>query len=460
MRPVRLVTGAFLATTIGMAPLAAQTQNQSPNLIIISCDDLGYGDLGCQGHPTIRTPSIDRLAATGQRWTNFYVAAPVCTPSRAALLTGRLPIRSGMYGTQHRVLTPESNHGIPQSEVTLAEALANFGYRTMCVGKWHLGHGTEHLPNRHGFDAFFGLPYSNDMDAVYASPRIYQTPHSSYWNVPLMRDASIIERPANQPTLTQRYTQAAEDFLTVNRDRPFFLYLAHTMPHVPLFASSNFAGRSERGRYGDVVEELDASVGCILAKLSDLGIEDRTLVVFTSDNGPWLPFGLDAGSAGPLRGGKGGTFEGGMRVPMICNWPKVIHPGIVTGLGSTLDLMPTFCAMIGLHLPGGDDHFDGVDLSPALLGTGPSARQTLFYYRGAKLFAVRHGQWKAHYLTRSDFGSEPAIAHDPPLLFHLGHDPGERFEVGAENPDVIVTLRAIADHHLRHRTVAPSLLDN
>ena len=278
--------------------------SQRPNFIIIFADDLGYGDLGCYGHPTIHTPNLDRMAGQGMRFTQFYSAASVCTPSRAALLTGRLPIRSGMCSDSRRVLFPDSAEGLPQEEVTLAEALKAQGYATACIGKWHLGHHPEYLPTRHGFDTYFGIPYSNDMRPC-----------------PLMRNEEVLEEPAEQATLTARYTEEAIGFIKAHRDEPFFLYFPHTFPHVPLFASDRFKGTSKRGLYGDVVEELDWSVGQVLKALEECDLGDRTLVVFTSDNGPWLTQSERGGSAGLLREGKGSTWEGGMREPAIAWWP-------------------------------------------------------------------------------------------------------------------------------------------
>lgn len=305
-----LLAALALAAGAGAAPAA----ERPPNVVVVLCDDLGYGDLGCYGHPTVRTPNLDRMAAEGMKFTDFYSAAPVCTPSRAALLTGRLPLRSGMTSDARRVLFPDSAGGLPDTEVTLAEVLKGRGYATACIGKWHLGHLPQYLPTRHGFDSYFGLPYSNDMDRVAdRSPKgreAFWQPKIEYWNVPLMRDDKIVERPADQHTLTRRYTEEAVKFVGANRDRPFFLYLAHTMAHVPLFASAGFAGKSPRGLYGDAVEELDWSVGEVLKAVRAAGIETTTWVTFTSDNGPWLTFREHGGSAGLLREGKGSTWEG------------------------------------------------------------------------------------------------------------------------------------------------------
>jgi arylsulfatase A-like enzyme len=429
-----------------------QTAGRPPNFVVIFCDDLGYGDLGSFGHPIIRTPHLDRMAAEGQRWTSFYSADSVCTPSRAALLTGRLPIRTGMFSDTRRVLFPDSAGGLPASEITIAELLKTRGYATAAVGKWHLGFQPEYLPMKQGFDSYFGIPYSNDMDwtggSVPSAERRSRmmNPKIEYWNVPLMRDEEVIERPAEQATLTKRYTDEAVKFVSANKNRPFFLYLAHTMPHMPLFRSKEFEGKSARGLYGDVIEELDASVGRVLDTLRQLKLDRNTLVVFTSDNGPWAIFNEQGGSAGLLRGAKGGTYEGGMREPTIFWQPGTIKPGVVAGIGSTLDLLQTFCAMAGVKAPA-DRALDGYDLSAALWGKGPSPRQTMFYWRGSKLYAARHGPFKAHFITQSEYGGEAAATHATPELYNLDHDPSEKYNVAQMHPEVIAEIRRIAEAH-------------
>jgi arylsulfatase A len=406
-----------------------------PNMVIIFADDLGYGDLGCFGHPTIRTPHLDRMAAEGTKLTQFYSAASVCTPSRAALLTGRLPIRNGMCSDSRRVLFPDSGGGLQDSEITIAEALKATGYATCCVGKWHLGHLPQFLPTRRGFDEYFGIPYSNDMKPS-----------------PLMDNEKVIEEPADQTTLTRRYTERAVPFIERNKDRPFFLYFAHTFPHVPLFASGKFKDTSLRGLYGDVVEELDWSMGQILSVLRKHGLAERTLVFFTSDNGPWLIMKLNGGSAGLLRGGKGSTWEGGMREPCLAWWPGKIAAGSVTyGLSSTLDLFPTCLGLAGLKLPE-DRIIDGVNMLPMLLGTGESERKVMFFYRGTRLMAVRKGPWKAHFITQAGYG-EAAKKHDPPLLFHLEHDPSEKYDVAQNHSAVIADIMKEVERH--RATVKP-----
>jgi arylsulfatase A-like enzyme len=425
-----------------------------PNFVIIFADDLGYGDLACYGHPTIRTPNLDRMAAEGQRWTDFYVADSVCTPSRAALMTGRLPIRSGMCSDVRRVLFPDSSGGLPQSETTLAEALKPRGYTTACIGKWHLGHLPQYLPTNNGFDYYFGIPYSNDMDRV-GGPQgreAFKNPRIEYWNVPLMRNTEIIERPADQNTLTKQYTEEAVQFIERSKDRPFFLYLAHTMVHVPLFRSDAFRGKSPRGLYGDAVEEVDWSVGQVLDTLRREELADNTLVVFTSDNGPWLTFNLLGGSAGLLREGKGCTFEGGMREPCITWWPGTIQPAVVREIGCTMDLFTTMVKLAAGQVPT-DRIVDGLDLSPVLFGKGPSPRNTMFYYRDAQLYAARKGSFKAHFITQSGYGPDKPETHDPPLLYDLDHDPSEKFDVAQYHPNVIADIRKVVAEH--QRTLIP-----
>jgi arylsulfatase A len=451
----------FAWGTLASCALAATTVD-APNLIVVFADDLGYGDLGCFGHPTIATPQLDRMAAEGMKLTQFYSAAPVCTPSRAALLTGRLPGRSGMCSDTRRVLFPNSKGGLPSREITLAEVLHEHGYATACIGKWHLGHLPQFLPMRQGFDRYFGIPYSNDMDRrANVGPRgraAFWDPKTEYWNVPLMRDAEIIERPAQQHTITRRYTEEAVKFIRENRDRPFFLYLPHSMPHVPLFASSDFQGRSRRGLFGDVIEEIDWSVGQILETVRTLQLDQRTLVVFTSDNGPWLVFDDHGGSAGLLKGGKGSTWEGGMREPAIAWWPGTIPAASIgSDVASTMDLFATMHALLGIELPA-DRVYDSYDLTPMLTATGHSQRELLFYYRGYRLMAVRQGPWKLHFITQNGYGQGPT-EHDPPLLFQLEHDPSERFNVADKHPDIIEDIKRAVTQHREHFEPAQSQLE-
>jgi len=460
-----LIAGASVA--VALAALTAQPIARPPNIVIILADDLGYGDLGSFGSPNIRTPRLDRMAAEGQKWTNFYVQ-PVCSPSRAALLTGRLPIRSGMYGVASggapKVFRDNAADGLPPDEITIAEMLKTRGYATEIVGKWHLGSLREFLPMNQGFDHWFGLPFSHDMrmtapreDGLHSAA--YYAPKPEYWDVPLMRDGDVVERPVDHRTLTRRYTEEAVRFIEQHRGAPFFLYLAHNLPHIPLARSPEFEGHSSAGMYGDVVEEIDASAGRILDALTSAGIERNTLVVFTSDNGPWLPFGRHGGSAGPLREGKGTTWEGGVRTPAIFWWPGTVRPAVVTGLGSAMDLFTTSAKLAGAEVPA-DRVIDGVDLRAALTSGAPSPRHLLFYYWDSELRAVRKDAYKAHFITSGAYGEgEPRREHNPPLLFNLAEDPGERHDVAAQHPELIADLAREADAHRRAMKAGPPRFD-
>lgn len=434
---------AFGAGPAGDAPTP-------PNFVILFCDDLGYADLGCYGHPTIRTPHLDRMAAEGLRFTQFYASAPVCTPSRAGLMTGRYAIRSGLCSNQRRVLFPDSTGGLPADEITIAEALKARGYATACIGKWHLGHLPEFLPTKHGFDRYFGIPYSNDMP----SPGVKRL---NWPPVPLIRDLETIESDPDQRLITERYTAEAIQFIkdVAGQEgaarKPFLLYLPHTMPHVPLYASDKFAGKSPRGLYGDVVETIDWSTGEILRTLRELGLAENTLVFFTSDNGPWRTQGPRGGSAGLLRGGKGSTWEGGMRVPGIAWCPGKIQPGVTTALATTLDLFPTLLSLAGVELPR-DRPLDGYDLRSVLLAGKPSPRETFYYYRDAEATAVRRGPWKLHVKTQAGYGQPKPDLHDPPLLFHLEQDPGEEYNVAGSNPEIVAELKALLEKHAAETT--------
>jgi PhzF family phenazine biosynthesis protein len=457
------VGGSSAIVGEGTVQVLDHRPERPPNVVLIFADDVGYGDLGTYGHPTIRTPNLDRMAAEGQKWTNFYSASSVCSPSRAALLTGRLPVRSGLYGTEARtrVAFPDTPAGIPPEELTLAEVLSERGYATAVIGKWHLGHLPQYLPGEHGFDSWFGLPYSNDMDlTVPYSMEVFRSPRSETWNVPLMRNGTIVERPAEQKSLTKRYTDEAVRFIEENRDRPFFLYLPHSMAHVPLFRSEEFAGRSAAGLYGDVIEEIDASVGRVLDRLHELDLAGQTLVVFTSDNGPWLLHETQGGSAGLLHQGKGTTWEGGMRVPALFYWPGEIEPRTVLDLGTTMDLFATAASLAGARLPA-DLAIDGLDLTEALVDAGKSPRTVVPYYRFDQLYAIRKGWFKAHFVTQGEYGMGPErTVHNPPLLYHLGEDPGERFDVAGAHPDVVRELISEADTLRASVTVRPSLFDS
>jgi len=389
---------------------------------------LGYGDLGCYGHPLIRTPHLDKMARDGVRLTSFYVGAPVCSPSRASLLTGRYPVRCGMPGNTG----PGSDRHLPESEITIADMLKARGYRTMAVGKWHLGHQRpELLPTGRGFDSWYGLPYSNDMRKPWV-----QTDEP----LQLYRDTEPIEHPVNQDTLTERYTDEAVKFIEASDDAPFFLYLAHSMPHLPVRTSERFRGASDGDLYGDVIETIDWSVGRIRRTLEEKGIADNTLVIFTSDNGPWLDLpermlheGVErwhGGSPGPLRGAKGTTYEGGFRVPMIACWPGHIPPDTRNAhVATTMDVLPTLAALSGATFPG-DRTLDGCDILPLLQGKTESPHEYFYYFRGDHLQAVRHGDWK---LRRETPNAEVE-------LFHLGRDPRELYNVAGAHPEVVQHL--------------------
>jgi len=446
--------------------------SRPPNFVVVFADDLGWGDLGSYGAPVIRTPRLDRMAAEGQRWTNFYVTASVCSPSRAGLLTGRLGVRSGLYGDRARVLFPDFVGGIQDDEITLAEALRDLGYATGMFGKWHLGDGPRYLPTRHGFDYWFGIPYSNDMMSTLPREErraAFLEPKIEYWDVPLIRSeygeageivTETLEQPADQTTITKRYAEEAVDFIRAHRDEPFFVYLPHSMPHVPLFRAPEFEDHSEAGLYGDVIEEIDWSVGRILDTLEEEGIAENTVVFFSSDNGPWTAFRTQGGLAGPLREGKGMTWEGGMRVPGLFWWPGTIAPDVITNeIGSTSDLFATFLALAGGAVPD-DRPMDSLDLAPVLRGSGEGPREEVPFYRGSELYAYRVGSYKAHFVTEGEYGlADGRQEHDPPLLYDLSVDVGEQWNVANEQPEALARVTARAVQHLAGVNVAPSQFD-
>ncbi len=418
------------------------THSQKPNVIIIFTDDQGYADIGCFGAKGFDTPNLDRMAKEGIRFTSFYVAQAVCGASRAALLTGCYPNRIGLLGApSHR-----STHGIHDDEVTVAEALKERGYASAVYGKWHLGHHPQFLPPRHGFDDYFGLPYSNDM-----WPRHPERP-GGYPDLPLIEGDKVIKLDPDQNMLTTWYTERAVRFVEKNKDRPFFLYVPHSMPHVPLHVSDKFKGKSKQGMYGDVIMEIDWSVGQILSTVKRLGLDERTLVVFTSDNGPWLSYGDHAGSTGPLREGKGTTWEGGPRVPCIMRWPGNIPAGTACDEPSmTIDFFPTIARLAGAKLP--EHKIDGKDIWPLMMRE-PNARsphEALYFYWGNSLEAVRSGRWKLHlphaYRTLSGrpggSGGKPTRydqAKTGLALYDLENDIGEKDNVAAKHPDVVKRL--------------------
>ncbi len=423
---------------------ATTTVHESPNVIVIFADDLGYGDLGCYGHPTIRTPHLDKMASEGVKFTQWYSGASVCTPSRAALLSGRLPIRFGMASSVHRVSWPHSASGFPESEFTIAEALKQKGYATTAVGKWHVGHKEGHLPTDHGFDEYFGIPYSNDMRPA-SNPNWSRS--QIFPPLPLMEGKEVIEEEPDQRYLTRRYTERILSFIDKNKEQPFFVYYPQTFPHVPLYAHPDFEGTSPRGLYGDVVEEIDWSVGQIMNALKEHDLDEKTLVIFTSDNGPWLTQGVEGGSSGLLHQGKGCTYEGGMREPAIIRWPGKVVPGITTdALATTMDILPTVMSIVGVPLP--DDRvYDGRDLSEVIFNDGESGREIVHFYVGSKLFATRLGDYKLHRTTLNPYIGEKPVTRDPPLLFNLAVDPGEEHNIAEDHPDIVTKIqKAMSDH--------------
>jgi len=433
--------------------IAQNNENpKHPNIIVIFADDLGYGDLSCYGHPTINTPNLDKMAIEGMRFTQFYVGASVCTPSRAALLTGRLPIRSGMAGSDKsgNVLYPRSKGGLPLSEITIAEALKTKNYKSAIIGKWHLGHEKEFMPLNQGFDYYFGIPYSNDM----IPPRYEEAPL-----LPLYENDIVIESDPDQRLLTKRYTEKAVKFITENKDTPFFLYYPNNFPHTPLYASDSFQDKSKRGLYGDVVEELDWSVGEILKTLRDLGIAENTLVLFTSDNGPWLLRNEDGGSAGLLYEGKSSSYEGGYRVPAIAWWPGIIKGGQTTqAIAATMDIYVTALKLAGANLPD-DRKIDGFDLFPLLTNSKQEIRDIIYYYSRHELYAVRKGPWKAHFTTKPSYQKVSPEIHEPPLLYNIENDPSEKYEIGKYHPLVIEELQKLFEAHIRDIEPVTSQLD-
>ena len=440
------------ASAMALWPVFGCKQSASerpPNIVLIFTDDQGYADLGSYGAQGFSTPNIDRLANEGMHFTDFYVASSVCTPSRASLLTGCYPQRVGLPN----VVGPPgpnwtrgvANIGLNSEETTIAEMLKTQGYATGCIGKWHLGHLPPFLPTRHGFDEFFGIPYSNDM-----RPDI----DPGWPDLPLMEGEDIIKKNPDQSNLTTWYTERALNFIEKNQETPFFLYLPHAMPHIPLYVSDKFKGRSEKGLYGDVIMEIDWSVGEIMKKLKQLNLDDNTLVIFLSDNGPWLLYGNHGGSASPLREGKRTTFEGGQRVPCIIRWPGKISPGkTCSELATTMDLLPTIANLTGAALP--PLKIDGKDIWP-ILNNSPAAKsphEAFYYYLGNDLQAVRSGKWKLHLphllISPSETGHDGKAGKVgykrlELALYNLEEDIGEQTNVAEKYPDVVKRLSQLA----------------
>ena len=465
--PILAVAIATHLVTTFATLRAADGPIARPNVVLIFADDLGYGDVGAFGARDIKTPNIDRLAAEGTRFTSFYVAQPVCTASRAALMTGCYANRVGLFGA----LNHESKIGIAADELLLPEMLKELGYATAIFGKWHLGLQPEFSPLRHGFDEFLGIPYSNDNGPLHGSQKGLPP-------LPFVDGEKTIELDPDQAQFTRRFTERACAFIAKNRDRPFFLYVPHVMPHVPIFASEKFKGRSGRGLYGDVVEELDWSVGEIMATLAKHELDRNTLVIFTSDNGPFLSYGNHAGSAGPLREGKLTTWEGGVRSPCVMRMPGTVPAGRMCDEHvSTIDFLPTFARWTGAKPPA--HKIDGLDIGPVIRGEpdAGSPREAFYYYAGEELQAVRSGDWKLHlehdYLTSASppgRDGRPAnyenmkpeamsvsglagiasrhgyvVRRQPQALFNLKDDLGETRDVAAAHPDVVARLLKLAE---------------
>ncbi len=454
-RSTRRVTACLLFVLLGLSTAAAPAEATSPataaapaqaapagsatppNFVVIFIDDLGYADIGPFGATKQRTPRLDRMAREGMKLTSFY-AAPVCSVSRAQLLTGCYGPRVSVPG----VFFPGQRQGLNPAETTVAEYLKARGYATACVGKWHLGDQPEFLPTRQGFDRYLGIPYSNDMQRVATA--------TGQRVSPLLRDDKVAELLTDdqQSRIVERYTDEAKAFIRDNAERPFFLYLPHTAVHTPIYPGSRFAGQSNNGRFGDWVEEVDWSVGELLDLLAELKLDERTLVLFTSDNGPWLIKGADGGSALPLRGGKGSTWEGGVRVPTLARWPGKIAAGSrCDAVAGTIDILPTFVTLAGGQVPA-EPVIDGRDISGLLLGrTTESAREAHYYFSGNQLQAVRQGPWKLAVATQPETMGRgvAADANRHPRLYNLDQEIGEQTDLSAQHPEVVLRLQALAE---------------
>ncbi len=426
---------ALCLTVTGLGQVAAA---DPPNIVVIFIDDLGYGDIGPFGATVQKTPNLDRMAAEGRKLTSFY-AAPVCTVSRAQLLTGSYGPRCG----DPWVYMPASPAGLAPSEVTIAERLKALGYATACVGKWHLGDQREFLPTQHGFDRYLGIPYSNDMQKVSAE--------TGERVVPLVRDDKVeaLLTDEEQRSIVERYTAEAVDFITESKSKPFFLYMPHTAVHIPVFPGKAFEGKSDNGSFGDWVSEVDWSVGQVLDALRDNALDEKTLVIFTSDNGPWIGWVKDLTSAGPLRGSKGSTWEGGVRVPTIARWPARIPAGTACDrVCGTIDLLPTFVSLAGGTVPA-EPVIDGRDISGLMLATSDqSPREAHYYFSRSKLDAVRQGKWKLAVAPQPEKMGKgvPQIpaSMDKPRLYDLDADIGETTDVATDHPEVVEKLRDLA----------------
>ena len=453
---MKFPTGLFLVFLLSISVARAAT----PNVVIIFIDDMGYADIGPFGAQGYATPHLDAMARAGTKFTNFHVSQAVCSASRTALLTGCYSNRLGIHGA----LGPQSKIGIAESEMTLAEMAKQKDYATCAVGKWHLGHHKPFLPTHNGFDEYLGLPYSNDMWPHHPETKRDKNGKGGFPDLPLIEGDEIIDAdvtPEDQTQLTTRYTEFAVNFIDRNKDRPFLLYLAHSMCHVPLYVSDKFKGKTERGLFGDVIAEIDWSVGEVMSSLKRNGVLDNTLVIFTSDNGPWLSYGDHAGSAGPLREGKGTAWEGGVRVPCLMQWPGHIRAGATDDrMLMTIDLFPTIAGLIGAKLP--EHKIDGLNVWP-MISNQPDAKNPhefyAFYYEQNQLQSVisGDGQWKLQfphtYRSMTDQatgkggipGKYKQVKIEQPELYHMSVDVGEGLDVAAKNPEVMIRLQSYAD---------------
>ena len=452
---------AFLAMLSGSAVAFAEPIR--PNIILIFVDDLGYGDFGCYGNTKNKTPNIDRLAAEGQRWTSFYASGSSCVPSRKGLMSGR-----------HPNSVPQPANGLKDDRDALLPAmLKRQGYATAILGKWHLaGYPKDFTsdpmhPLECGFDYHFGTPGSNDVPAPPGQKQtraLFDACDKFTFQIPLIRGREVVELPANQELLTRRYTREAVKWIEQQKENRFFLYLAHNMPHAPIFASPDFQGRSDGGRFGDVVEEIDWSVGEIVKAVNKEAIANKTLIIFTSDNGPWSVFGPHAGTAFPLRGEKATTWEGGLRVPAIFHWPGTIKPATIEGMAANLDLYATLAALTGGNEPTEKPGYISLDLTPTLLRGEDSPRKWWVYHKSA----YRSGQYKVHLATVPPTDPvarrrQSITPHDPPLLFDLENDLGEQNEIGSQHPEIIdrllKELQSLRENRLRPQAAAVSKLE-
>ncbi|MEM7699581.1 MAG: sulfatase [Verrucomicrobiota bacterium] len=438
----------FSLALLLLCPIAAG--DDRPNFIIIFTDDQGYGDLGCFGSTTIKTPHLDQLAAEGRKFTNFLVASPVCTPSRAALLTGSYPKRVGMH--QH-VLFPASKKGLSPDEHTIADHLKGQGYATACFGKWHLGHHPETLPRANGFDVYYGIPYSNDMnhpdnsgkpkggwagmDILWADPESTLTS----WQTPLIENEEIVELPVDQRTITRRCTDRAVEFIEDNQEEPFFVYLPYSMPHIPLYVPDDVRDPDPLRAYINTIEHIDTEVGRVFDKIRELSLSDETYIIFTTDNGPWLSFKHHGGSAGPLREGKGTTFEGGQRVPCIMWAPGRIPAGTECDeVAGTIDLLPTIAALTETPLPEGKK-IDGLDISTLLTTDAASPRDEFLYYTSrGEIEGIRQGDWKLLVKQSRKKGKGKGPQAPTRLLFNLAEDIAEATNLAEENGELVARL--------------------